>query len=110
MVRESTAAPLLTRVRQRRRIRATGIPAWHALNSPPPSIRADIQHYGCSDFSKDEALLIGATLKEIYEAKLQWQFPDRPSQVRSTYRPTFAKGYGGQPSPDQRAKVLACQP
>jgi len=36
---------------------------------------AGIQHSGCPDLSKDKVLLIGTTLKEIYEAKLQWQFP-----------------------------------
>lgn len=42
---------------------------------------ADIQHYGCSDASKDKLLALGQTLKEIYEAKLRWQFPDRPCIV-----------------------------
>jgi hypothetical protein len=42
---------------------------------------ADIQHFGCSDLSKDKVLLIGTTLKEIYEAKRRWQFPDRPCHV-----------------------------
>ena len=46
----------------------------------------DIQHYGCEDFSKDKAILLGNKLKEIYEAKLQWQFPDKPCVV-SFYEP-----------------------
>jgi hypothetical protein len=42
---------------------------------------AYIQHYGCPDISKDKLLVLGNVLKEIYEAKLQWQFPDRPCTV-----------------------------
>lgn len=42
---------------------------------------ADIQHYGCPDISKDKILLLGNLFKEIYEAKLKWQFPDRPCKV-----------------------------
>jgi hypothetical protein len=42
---------------------------------------ADIQHGGCPDISKDKMLVLGNVLKEIYEAKLQWQFPDRPCTV-----------------------------
>ena len=42
---------------------------------------ADIQHGGCGDISKDKLLVLGNVLKEIYEAKLQWQFPDRPCTV-----------------------------
>lgn len=41
---------------------------------------ADI-HYGGEDISIDKLLVIGNVLKEIYEAKLQWQFPDRPCTV-----------------------------
>jgi hypothetical protein len=41
---------------------------------------ADI-HYGCGDISIDKLLVIGNVLKEIYEAKLNWQFPDRPCSV-----------------------------
>ena len=41
---------------------------------------ADI-HYGCGDISIDKLLVIGNVLKEIYEAKLHWQFPDRPCSV-----------------------------
>ena len=39
---------------------------------------ADIQYYGCADASKDKLLLLGNVLKEIYEAKLLWQFPGHP--------------------------------
>ncbi len=42
---------------------------------------ADIQRWGCGDKSKDKLLVLGNVLKEIYEAKLQWQFPDRPCTV-----------------------------
>ena len=42
---------------------------------------ADIQHGGCNDISKDKLLVLGNVLKEIYEAKLRWEFPDRPCTV-----------------------------
>jgi hypothetical protein len=42
---------------------------------------ADIHHRGCGDISIDKLLVIGNVLKEIYEAKLHWQFPDRPCSV-----------------------------
>ncbi len=48
---------------------------------------ADIQHYGCPDISKDKILVLGNLLKEVYEAKLKWKFPDRPCQVEF-YVPT----------------------
>ena len=41
---------------------------------------ADI-HSGREDISRDKILLLGKVLKEIYQAKLQWQFPDRPCIV-----------------------------
>ncbi|UPG96078.1 hypothetical protein [Luteibacter aegosomatissinici] len=41
----------------------------------------DIQHLGCPDASADKLLALGTKLKEIYEAKLAWQFPDRPCIV-----------------------------
>lgn len=47
---------------------------------------ADIQHVGCADLSKDKVILLGNKLKEIYEARLQWQFPGR-SFVVSFYQP-----------------------
>lgn len=40
-----------------------------------------IQYGGCEDLSKDKILLLGNTLKEIYQAKLSWQFPDKPCTV-----------------------------
>ena len=42
---------------------------------------ADIQYYGCKDASRDKLILLGNVLKEIYEAKLLWQFPDHPCSV-----------------------------
>ena len=41
----------------------------------------DIQHLGCADISRDKLIALGNVLKEIYQAKLQWQFPDRPCIV-----------------------------
>lgn len=41
----------------------------------------DIQHGDCQDISRDKLLVLGNALKEIYEAKLQRQFPDRPCTV-----------------------------
>ncbi|MEO0467641.1 MAG: hypothetical protein AAF216_13955 [Pseudomonadota bacterium] len=57
--------------------------------STPQSVEAvinhlhieDIQHLGCEDISADKLILLGNMLKEIYEAKLFWQFPDRPCTV-----------------------------
>lgn len=40
-----------------------------------------LQHVGCEDISKDKLTLLGNGLREIYEAKLKWQFPDRPCVV-----------------------------
>lgn len=42
---------------------------------------ADIQHYAFPDISKDKIVLLGNILREIYEAKLAWQFPERPCVV-----------------------------
>jgi hypothetical protein len=47
---------------------------------------ADIQYYGCKDASKDKLIFLGNVLKEIYEAKLLWQFPDHPCSVE-LYQP-----------------------
>jgi hypothetical protein len=43
---------------------------------------ADIQHAGCADISFDKVALLGNVLREMYEAKLAWQFPDKPCEVR----------------------------
>ena len=50
---------------------------------------ADIQYFGCEDISKDKIMPLGKILKEIYEAKLKWQFPDKPCIV-SFYQPEDA--------------------
>ena len=42
----------------------------------------DLHYRGCPDASPDKLLVLGTTLKEIYEAKLKWQFPDRPCVVQ----------------------------
>ena len=42
----------------------------------------DLHHRGCPDATPDKLLVLGTALKEIYEAKLKWQFPDRPCKVR----------------------------
>jgi hypothetical protein len=42
---------------------------------------ADIQYHGCEDLSEDKIMFLGQTLREIWEAKLRWQFPDRPCVV-----------------------------
>ena len=45
-----------------------------------------IQHLGCPDLSSDKLLFLGDRLKEIYQAKLHWQFPERPCVVEF-YKP-----------------------
>ncbi|HYG64313.1 MAG TPA: hypothetical protein VEL74_17175 [Thermoanaerobaculia bacterium] len=42
---------------------------------------ADIQHYGCEDISRERIVYLGQVLREIYEAKLAWQFPQRRFEV-----------------------------
>jgi hypothetical protein len=42
---------------------------------------ADIHHGGCEDISIDKILLLGNTLKELYEAKLAYKFPNKPCIV-----------------------------
>lgn len=42
---------------------------------------ADIHHAECPDITRDKIALLGTVLKEIYEAKLQYLFPDRPCTV-----------------------------
>ncbi len=41
----------------------------------------DIQHYGCEDITEERVVFLGRVLREIYAAKLAWQFPDRPCEV-----------------------------
>lgn len=40
-----------------------------------------IQYASCDDLSRDKILLLGNALKDIYQAKLSWQFPERPCTV-----------------------------
>lgn len=40
-----------------------------------------IQYVGCPDATPDKLLRLGRTLEQIYTAKLQWQFPERPCRV-----------------------------
>jgi hypothetical protein len=42
---------------------------------------ADIQYHGCEDLSHDKVVLLGEALRDIYEAKLRWQFPRKPCTV-----------------------------
>ena len=42
----------------------------------------DLHYRGCPDATSDKLLVLGTALKEIYEAKLKWQFPDRPCSVQ----------------------------
>lgn len=42
---------------------------------------ADIQYVGCPDISRDKLIVIGNTLKEIYQAKLKFDFPTKPCIV-----------------------------
>ena len=43
---------------------------------------ANIHYHGCLDGSADKLVALGSKLREIYEAKLQWQFPERPCIVK----------------------------
>jgi hypothetical protein len=38
---------------------------------------ADLHHAGSADISKDKLMQLGHVLKEMLQAKLQWQFPQR---------------------------------
>lgn len=46
----------------------------------------DLHYRSCPDASPDKLVALGQVLKEIYEAKLKWQFPHRPCTV-SLYVP-----------------------
>jgi len=41
----------------------------------------DIHYYDCPDVSADRLQFLGRILKNIYQAKLAWEFPDRPCVV-----------------------------
>ncbi|MGJ8641713.1 MAG: hypothetical protein ACSHYA_20150 [Opitutaceae bacterium] len=54
----------------------------HAIESVMNHLHiADIQHFGCKDASKEKIKRLGNILKEIYEAKLQYEFPEHPCEV-----------------------------
>jgi hypothetical protein len=55
---------------------------------------ADIQHVGCEDLTSDKAILLGEALREIYEAKLRWQFPGKSCTV-SFHKPEDASDVMG---------------
>lgn len=42
---------------------------------------ADIQSHGCEDLTRERFVYLGRVLREIYEAKLAWQFPHRRFEV-----------------------------
>ena len=57
-----------------------------------------IQSLGCEDINFERLLYLGRTLREIYQAKLAWQFPARrfavdfdesPGQPLEAYQITF---------------------
>ena len=56
-------------------------PSIRAGEPAPVSAQNDIQHRGCEDISADKLLVLGKKLKDIYEAKLRWEFPDEPCRV-----------------------------
>ena len=40
-----------------------------------------IQSTSCEDISRDRLLYLGGVLREIYQAKLAWQFPNKRFEV-----------------------------
>jgi len=46
---------------------------------------ADIQHAYCEDLSKDKVIYLGNILMEIYQAKLAWEFPNKPCLVEFSH-------------------------
>lgn len=42
---------------------------------------ADTHYVGCPDISQERVIHLGRTLRDIYAAKLAWQFPDRSFTV-----------------------------
>lgn len=57
---------------------------------------AELQYCGCEDISEERIVFLGRILREIYEAKLAWQFPERPCEV------SFFE-------PDDRTNLIAFQ-
>ena len=54
----------------------------------------DLHYVGCKDCTADKLLALGKVLKEMHEARLQWQFPDRPCTVTLSI-PEDAQDLGG---------------
>lgn len=65
---------------------------WENSRNPKPSAKsiewvinhlhiADMHHRHCEDISIDKIILLGNTLKELYEAKLAYQFPNKACTV-----------------------------
>lgn len=46
----------------------------------------DIQYLGCEDVAIDKIIFLGETLKDIYQARLHYLFPDKPCIVEF-YKP-----------------------
>jgi len=46
---------------------------------------ADIQYAYCEDLSKDKVIYLGNKLREIYQAKLAWEFPSKPCLVEFSH-------------------------
>ncbi len=42
---------------------------------------ADLHYHECDDLTVDKVVVLGEALKEIYEARLRFQFPDKPCTV-----------------------------
>ena len=42
---------------------------------------ADIQYCGCEDFTHERVIFLGRILREIHQAKLVWQFPEKAFEV-----------------------------
>jgi hypothetical protein len=42
---------------------------------------ADLQYRGCEDISPDKLVILGIALKETYEARLSYFFPNKPCAV-----------------------------
>ncbi len=53
---------------------------------------ADIQYRGCEDISPDKLITLGNALKEIYEARLAYLFPNKPCMVEF-YMPENEEDY-----------------
>jgi hypothetical protein len=81
ILRQGYSPEALRRFRQREGADRAGVESvmnhWHLDG---------IQYIGCPDASPDKLLHLGRTLEQIYTAKLQWQFPERPCRV-SLYVP-----------------------